>query len=161
MNAEVDDRLKSPEPLAAGQPVRSRAMFLGLLGAVFLSGGVVGGGVGMLFTQEQFKNCLRYPERMPERILNMFRSELGLSDEQAEKVGEIVRRHHEQIEAVRAEVHPRMSAEFNAIHAEVSAVLNERQRLKWDELRERLRRDFPPPKRERKQHDEAKQPSTS
>lgn len=146
MQTSTAEKPRGPEPLAASPPVRHRGMFLGLLAAVFISGGVVGGGAGMLFMQQKYGDCFRHPERMPDRLLNLFRSELDLDDEQAKKVDEIVRRHHEQIEAIRAEVHPRMSAEFSAIHNEVSAVLTDDQRVRWDELRERFRKNFPPPK---------------
>ena len=129
-------------------------MFIGLLAAVFVSGGVVGGGVGMMVTQQQFSDCLRHPERMPERMMSMFRAELNLTDEQTKRVNDIVREHHEKIESIRAEVRPRFSAEFNAIHEEVSAVLTETQRIKWNEMRERFRKDFPRGKRERKDRDE-------
>lgn len=156
MSVDVADHDPLPQPLPGGPPRRRRGMFIGLLAAVFLSGGVVGGGVGMLVTQEQFSDCLRHPERMPERMMNMFRSELSLTEDQSKKVDEIVRRHHEQIEAIRAEVHPRFSAEFSALHEEVKAVLTEPQRTKWEELRERFRKDFPRSKRDRKDRDESK-----
>lgn len=155
MSVDIAQRDSFPQPLPAGPPRRHRGMFIGLLVAVFLSGGVVGGGVGMLFTQQQFSDCLRHPERMLQRMMSMFRSELNLSDEQAKQVDEIVRRHHEQIEAIRAEVHPRFSAEYSAMHEEVKAVLSEEQRARWDELRERFRKDFPRSKRERKDRDES------
>jgi hypothetical protein len=156
MNVEAADQEPAREPLAAGPPVRHRGMFMGLLAAVFVSGGVVGGGLGMMFTQQQFSDCLRHPERMPERMMGMFRSELKLTDEQTKQVEEIVRRHHEQIEALRAEIRPRFSAEFNAIHTEVSAVLSETQRTTWNEMRERFRKDFPRGKRGRNDRDERK-----
>jgi hypothetical protein len=152
----TDENTRLPEPLAAGPPVRQRGMFLGLLAAVFVSGGIVGGGAGMLFMQQKFGDCFRHPEKMPARLMTIFRSELDLTDQQAMKVDEIVRRHHERIEAIRAEVHPRMASEFNAIHSEVSAILNDDQRTRWDELRERFRKTFPPPKCDKPDHDRQK-----
>jgi hypothetical protein len=149
---EVDNTM--PEPSAAGSPRRNWGMFVGLLAAVFVSGGVVGGGAGMLITQQRFSDCLRHPERMPARMMAMFRSELNLTDEQTEQVDEIVCRHHEQIEAIRTDVRPRFSAEFNALHDEVNAVLTDAQRAKWNEMRERFRKDMPRSKRDRDRKDQ-------
>jgi hypothetical protein len=148
---EVDNAL--PEPSAVVPPRRNRGMFMGLLAAVFVSGGVVGGGAGMLITQQQFSDCLRHPERMPARMMAMFKSELNLTDEQTKQVDEIVCRHHEQIESIRAEVRPRFAAEFNALHDEVNAVLTDAQRAKWEEMRERFRKDMPRSKRDRDRKD--------
>jgi hypothetical protein len=142
-----------PEPGASLPPRRNRGMFLGLMAAVFLSGGVVGGGTGMLITQQKFSDCLRHPERMSARMVAMFRSELGLTEDQAKQVDEIVQRHHEQIEAIRSEVRPRFSAEWNSMHEEVKAVLTEEQRTKLEEMRERFRKDMPRSKRDRERKD--------
>ena len=131
-------------------------MFIGLLAAVFLSGGVVGGGVGMLVTQQKFCDYLRHPERMSEKMIVKFRSELGLTDEQTAKIGAIVRQHHDNFEAIRTEVHPRFTAEFTAMGDEINLVLTEAQQLKWKEMREKFRKEFPRGKRERKARDETK-----
>ena len=156
MSIEVADRTPAPEPLAAAPPRRHRGMFIGLLGAVFLSGGVVGGGVGMLVTQQKFSDCLRHPERMPEKMITKFRADLGLTDEQTAKIGEIVRRHHENFESIRAEVRPRFAAEFTSMGDEINLVLTESQQVMWKDMREKFRKDFPRGKRERKNRDEVK-----
>lgn len=155
MSVQAADQTPTPQPLAAGPPARHRGMFTGLLVAVFLSGGVVGGGLGMLITQQQFSDCLRHPERIPDRMMTKFRAELGLTDEQTAQIDEIVRRHHENFEAIRAEVHPRFSAEFAAMSDEMNLVLTEEQQTQWTELRERMRKEFPRFKmRVRKDRDE-------
>jgi hypothetical protein len=156
MSAQVADQQPAPEPLAAGPPRRHRGMFMGLLAAVFVSGGVVGGGLGMMVTQQKFSDCLRHPERMPERMMTKFRGELELTDEQTAKIDEIVRRRHENFEAIRAEVRPRFDAEFTAMSDEINLVLTEDQQAKWKEMRERFRKDFPRGQRGRKGRDEAK-----
>lgn len=147
MNAvHVDVVNAQPAPLAV-PPTRRRGMFVGLLAAVFLSGGIAGAGIGWMIAQRQFLDDLRHPGRLPDRMTRMVRNELGLSEEQSKKVDEIMHKHHEVIEAIRAETRPRMVAEFNAIGNEVAQVLTEEQKVKWQAMRERFGKDSSGPAR--------------
>ena len=68
MNAvHVDVVNVQPTPLSV-PPARRRGMFVGLLVAVFMSGGIAGAGTGWMVAQQQFSDNLRHPERLPGRI---------------------------------------------------------------------------------------------
>lgn len=102
-----------------------------MLALTFLGGGVVGAVGGAVWTRETMLAAMRTPEALPDRILPRLRADLGLTPDQAARVEEIVRRRHAALEAVRAEAYPRQVAEFQAMRAEVDAVLTPDQRARW------------------------------
>jgi hypothetical protein len=154
----VDPNQPNAQPTpqgASAPPRRHRGMLVGLLVLVFLSGGVVGGALGMMLTQQRFSECLRHPERVPERMISMLKTNLHLNDEQSVRVTEIVNQHHTALEAIRAEVHPRFAAEFDAMDQEIKQVLTADQQSEWNELRRRFRRNLTGPRREREKSNAA------
>jgi hypothetical protein len=56
---------------------------------------------------------------------------LGLNDEQARKVEEIMRQRYASMESVRAEFVPKQMAEFEVLSNEVAQILNPEQKSKW------------------------------
>lgn len=58
---------------------------------------------------------------------------LALSDEQEGKIREIMKVRSENIRAIHRENAPRIMKEFEDMRKEVSAVLNDEQRKKWEE----------------------------
>ena len=128
MTESLVDAVLAPPPARRRWP-RLLASLL-----IFLCGGVVGAVGGSIWMRERMVYMLQHPETVSERALSRIRSVLALTDEQAAKVEEIVRRRHARMESFRAAAYPKQMAEFSAMRAEVDAVLTSEQGPKWSAL---------------------------
>ncbi len=131
-------------PVLPPPPTGRRWPRLVLLLLVFVCGGIVGAVSGGYWMRERMIAMIQHPEQVPDRILPRIRAELTLSEEQARKVEEIVRRRHAAMEAHRAESYPRQLAEFKAMHTEVAELLSPEQRGKWSALCDSVERRYLP-----------------
>jgi Spy/CpxP family protein refolding chaperone len=126
----------------ASDPLVSRARLraAAVLVATFLAGGVTGAGVMHL-------RAPRPPPHPhgPHRVMMLppFFEELGLTDAQRTQVVAIMERRRPEMDAVMAEVFPRMRSVADSIDAEVRDILTPDQREKFDKHREQ--RLAPPP----------------
>ncbi len=116
-----------------------------MLVSIFVSGAIVGTVGGSMWTRSRIFYMLQHPDQTPDRILPRIKSVLHLSDDQARQVEEIVRRHHLQMESLRAEVYPKQMSEFTAMRSEVAAVLTDEQRRHWTALCDLIEQRFLPP----------------
>ncbi len=66
--------------------------------------------------------------------------ELSLTEDQKARTRAIVDRHHKNIEAKWAIVHPQIRAEIDAADREIAAILRPEQRGKFDKVRAKWRR---------------------
>ena len=140
---------------ARPNPVRWRRIVLKvvLLLAVFVGGGVAGASLAMMHFHHRFFSMMRSPEKAADRFLGKFHARYELDELQAAQVDRIVRRHFADMGAIRAEVHPRFEAELDKFERDLSALLDEPQRTKWqEEFRALRRRAFPPPPEQQKPH---------
>ena len=101
---------------------------------IFVCGGIVGAVGGSVWMRERMIAMMQHPEQVPDRILPRIRSELALTDDQARRVEEIVRRRHSLMESLRAETYPKQMTEFKAMHKEVADILTPEQQGKWAAL---------------------------
>lgn len=121
-----------PDPVRR-PPARRWPRLLAML-LIFACGGVVGAVAGAVVMRERLLGELRHPEQLADRVMPRLRAQLGLSDEQARRVEEVVRRRHAAMEAIRATSHPRQLAELAAMRREVGELLDEEQRSRWEQL---------------------------
>ncbi len=128
-------------PLSATGSFRIRLI---LFAVVFACGAIVGGVGGSLLTRQRMLAFLRNPEQVPDRIVPLIQSELGLNSEQAAQVEEIVRQRYARIESLRAEVYPSQREEFAAMYKDVVPLLNEQQQRAWTELRNTVEQHYLP-----------------
>lgn len=125
----------------ASRPVAARRRVTLLLGVVtFLCGAVAGAGLTSVFSAHT-RSSNRPP--MGKRILEEMKSTLALSDVQSTQVEKILEENQVRVEAIRKEMAPRYSAEFERMNASMKAVLTPEQQQKWDirskEIREKYR----------------------
>jgi len=80
-----------------------------------------------------------------ERIGTVLRYTLKLDETQAEQVQQIIDRGLRDLREIRYSVRPRVEEVLNRIQSEVSAVLDEEQKIKWEKRFQKTRaRWFPP-----------------
>lgn len=132
-----------PAP-AATPPRRARWLLLLVLLVVFVSGGIVGGGSTDYMHRSGWVRLMRRPGEVPDRVMQMLRGKLDLSDEQATQVDKIVRDRHREIEKLRAEVQPRIDRQIDEMQSEIDALLNNEQRDRWHDWVESLRHRWGP-----------------
>ena len=123
------------------RPAAARRWITLLLGIVtFICGGIAGAGLMSAFSGHN-RQWNRPP--MGKRILEEMKTTLALSEEQSGQVEKILNDNHARVEAIRKEVSPRFSAEFERMNASIKTVLTTEQQRKWDirskEIREKYR----------------------
>lgn len=78
------------------------------------------------------------PAFMVDAMLHRLDRRLDLTDEQREKIEQIIERRHERMTELFAHVRPQMDAEIAATNAEIERVLTPEQREKFQKMRMRL-----------------------
>lgn len=116
---------------SGGQRSWSRIITLSI---IFISGGIVGFAVGGYWMRDRMNFMIRHPQQVMEKLFPQLQSELGLIDEQARKVEEIMRQRYASMESVRAEFVPKQMAEFEVLNNEVAQILNPEQKSKWSKI---------------------------
>ena len=125
---------------------RRRWMITALLAVVILlCGMVIGGGLTLHLAWQRIQYNVRHPDVFTERIVNTMDRRLDLDGDQEARVLEAVRRRQQALKAIRIEVQPRVEAELDTLREEVSAVLNEEQRVRWVTFFDQLRAKLLPP----------------
>ena len=80
----------------------------------------------------------RPPRIAPALMVRHLDHALDLTPEQRAKVEEIVRRHHQRIEALTESVRPQVRQELDAANREIEALLTPEQRRKFETMKMRL-----------------------
>jgi hypothetical protein len=138
MNAENVD--KAIESLPA--PVKRRRWLTVVLAALIFAAGLVSGAaVTMAVAVHRLQYFIHHPEEAPARIAGRLQRRLGLDDVQKAKVEAIVANRQRELMTLRGEMQPQVLEQLNLLRAEISDVLTEPQRGRWqrmfDDLRER------------------------
>jgi hypothetical protein len=130
------------EPIARVSPPRRRHWWRTLVwGLVILvCGGITGHGVTVWMWQEHGRKMFDPKEDFFAKILLRMRNDYELTDDQATQIEAIMRGHNAKVDEIRKEVEPRLSAERQQMNQEISAVLNDTQREKWQKRMEDIRR---------------------
>ena len=123
---------------------RRRWVWLLLCVVIFVAGLASGVAVTVVFSVGTLQYLIRHPEGAPERITTFLTRKLSLDAQQRDQVLAIVTRHQVQIQAIRRQIRPQMDEQLDQVRGEIGAVLNESQRLTWDEMFDRLRERWTP-----------------
>jgi len=136
-----NDSQKTATPDPPPPRRRRRVWLMVLLSVVILlSGMAIGSGLTMLWIQRLVLRRFRHPERLPAEVTARLRRKLNLTDEQAKRVEEILRKRQEHMREIFREIGPRIRAERDSIRAEVAEVLTPEQAEKWNQYYEDMRR---------------------
>ena len=115
---------------------------------VFGSGFVIGAGMTLIGVRQGMLEAIHHPETMPRKVAQRLRRPLQLSEDQVQRIEQIVRDRQQSLEQIRIRVQPEVEAELDVIDREIAQVLNETQRVKWQKLFDQLRRTWLPQPRE-------------
>jgi hypothetical protein len=127
------------------RPRRRTALTLVLATAILLCGMIIGSGLTLHVLWSRLLSNIQDLDNLPARITHRMERPLDLSDQQASEVEAVLNRHFQHIQAIRAEVYPKMSAQLDEIRKEVGAILSPKQREQWDKSFDRLRAKLVPP----------------
>ncbi len=119
-----------------------------VLGVVFLSGGIAGAMVTARVIYDRMETYRQQPPLFARDIATRLRFRLALSDSQGSRVQAIIERRHATMVEHQQESSQEMHVEFNAMVEEVSAVLDEKQKSRWQGIADHVRRTFLPPQAE-------------
>lgn len=141
---------QSPEPEAVAKPFyprrRRRTWLMVVLGMVILlSGMVIGGGLTVFWLQKKLLYMIHHPEDAPATIAAHVQSKFDLSDEQAEKIEQILRTRQKVIQAIRREFQPKIMAELEVARDEVAAVMPPEKAREWQTYYDTMREAWVPP----------------
>ncbi len=118
--------------------MRRSVALLTILGILVV--GVAVGVVGThLFYAKLFRRHGGPSAFMGHHFVERLEHELDLTDDQRDEIEEILARAHDQGEALRHEVRPKMQALFDAIASEIDTILTPEQREEFQRLRESQR----------------------
>lgn len=115
-------------------PKRRRWLVVLIAVLIFVSGLIVGAGGATFAIIRHAQQRMRHPEYMPERTVNFLRWKLGLTDEQAAKIEQILREGQAGFQSIRRDFEPRVDAELERARVRISAVLTPEQQKKWEEI---------------------------
>lgn len=138
MDAHNDERV----PVPIGRWYRRPRVRGILLGFVILACGIAIGGTtaAVVLDRDDDPGARRSGVHGPDRIVQKMREEYGLTDDQTERLKTVFREHWERLSAIRAEVQPRVDAEYEEMKREVEAVLTPEQAREWRQEFERKQR---------------------
>lgn len=115
-----------------------------ILLTVFAAGAVVGAVTSTRVVFSRMEHYRNHAEALPNDIVPRLQARLGLSDEQTERVREIISRRHPRILEFRNRVSGSMLDEFDAMEQEVASVLDADQAERWHAIAESVRARFLP-----------------
>lgn len=126
-------------------PRRSRRWLTVLLCVlIFLAGGVAGVGAMAVHTTRRFKEAVRHPEVIPERIVARLRRPLDLDRQQELQIKAILARRQANLLEARAEAMQRARPDFDGIESDIAAILRPEQVDAWHKLYKKFRDDWVP-----------------
>lgn len=126
-------------------PVRRRRWIrLVLYAVIFLSGSVVGVGGTLLIVRARALHAVHHPEEMPDLIAHRLQRLLALDDEQTRRVMQILGERQQALQEIRRKYQPEAEAELDKVEEQISDILNDKQREKWQERFQTLRDTWVP-----------------
>ncbi|HVX11444.1 MAG TPA: hypothetical protein VHC22_09705 [Pirellulales bacterium] len=135
-----------PAGAAAGRrPPRN--LLLGMMVAVFFSGGVIGSGSTLMLINRRIEDNARHydPIKSAEKVTSELEVKLSLDSGQAAQVEQIMKDHLAALDRLRREVFfKKIREQFKQMEDQVNAVLDDEQRTQWHAwLAERQQRVCP------------------
>ncbi len=141
------------EPLqtsALGQPssmkkTKPRWVQILLLLVIFASGGVIGSILTARAIVSRIHTFRSNPSALPDQIVPRLSLQLGLTDSQTEKVDSLFRTTHRNILNIHKNKADEIHKEFESMRLEISKLLNEKQKPRWDMWSTRIKERVLPP----------------
>jgi len=126
------------------RPRRWLRFFAALL--IFGAGLVCGSGATVFVAVRNIQRFIHHPEEVPPRITKFLTRKLDLSSQQADEIEPMIAETQKHLQEIRRENQPRVQRELATLHDQISQVLNDEQREKWDQVYDdALDRWMPPP----------------
>jgi hypothetical protein len=113
-------------------PGRRRWPTVVLMIVVFVAGIALGTGVTVLYFDRVSQYYQTHPEKLPERIALRLGRKLDLSRDQVRQVREIFAQRWPALQEARRQTYPILKPELDRINQQISALLNDRQKQKWN-----------------------------
>jgi len=152
MTDEIDEQ---EVQVAAPRRAWVRSLLFSMM--ILVCGAVIGGVATALFMQQNEPRFGRRPENMAQYIADDMERKYSLTPEQKEKILAVFEEHSKKLGEIRAEVAPRVEAEFEAVRKSVETILTPEQAAAWSKEYEKMRSkwghrggDGPGPREERK-----------
>ena len=124
---------------------RWRMAFFGVV--ILLAGIIIGGALVIILMPEKIMSPPAGPEFEGLTILPQLRRELDLSDEQVKKIEPILSSNMEKLRVMRENARVEIAQILEQMNSEISAVLTDEQRTRWQEGLNRLQREIRPGRR--------------
>jgi len=140
MNQSQSNRSTDPGSLRPA-PRRGRASLL-LVAMIFVSGGLVGAGLAVIFQPQKALRGRKSPQEVRDLVTRKIADRVGLSEQQTQQVRQIMEERMKELQKLRLEIQPRMKQQAGVLHKKVSALLDDGQRPKWEKLYAELRRKW-------------------
>lgn len=122
----------------------SRWVQCGVLLLVFSAGGIVGAMVAAKTIHSRMNYYREHPEALPAAMVPRLKYELGLNEEQVERVRDIITPRHARIAEYQQQNARAMHNEFKLMEEEVAQVLDEKQNAMWREVTNSVRERYLP-----------------
>ncbi|MEW6558480.1 MAG: hypothetical protein AB1349_14215 [Elusimicrobiota bacterium] len=129
-----------------------RKIFAVLLAIVIFLVGTI---FGILVDRITIMKMLHFPlpgvslgphhQKMPQRVIDKVARQLELSDEQKEKLVNILEKNKESIDKLFIEIEPKLQKRFGSMCDEIKTILNEKQKQKFEQMAEKFKKFGPPP----------------
>ncbi len=125
-------------------PLRRRWPAVVMMIVVFAAGVAIGAGAAVVYFDRVNLYYRTHPEKMPQRWASRLASELDLSSDQAFQVQQILEQRLQGFQEARRLAYPLYKPEFERIDREISALLTDRQKAKWNEYYASIVRTYKP-----------------
>ncbi|MBN2592330.1 MAG: hypothetical protein JXA81_02400 [Sedimentisphaerales bacterium] len=127
-----------------------RMAFFGLI--ILIAGIAIGGSSMLIFAPNKLTQPPSGPEFRSLRMIPPLRRDLGLTQEQAEKIKPILDKHMQKLDTIRTEARSEITETLKQMNQEIAAILTDEQQQRWqreiDQLQDELRpRGGPGPRR--------------
>jgi len=113
-----------------------------LVAVIFVSGGLVGAGLAVIFQPQKALRGRKSSQEIRDLMTRKIADRIGLSDQQTQQVRQIMEERMKELQKLRLEIQPRMKEQAGMLHKKVSALLDDRQRPKWEKLYAEFRRKW-------------------
>jgi hypothetical protein len=112
---------------------------------IFLAGSVVGGAFTAGVIARSVQRAIAHPEEAPTRITARLARRLDLTDDQRERVRQIIASKQQSLLEIRRDVQPRVETQLEQLESEIAAVLNPKQQEEWRTMVTTFRKTWLPP----------------
>jgi hypothetical protein len=117
-------------PPQAQKRIRWKMVLLGVV--ILLCGMVIGAGITFHVGNVMIFRAMSPGSGMGEHITKRINRDLRLTDEQRSQVAKIVAHRVAAVKSILMDAYPRIKDQFELFHDEVTPLLTEEQRLKWE-----------------------------